>query len=405
MTQSLTDKGMIRGVPRTNPPAPPPFTYNPRAGRTTPPESTSPVSPVTNSIPGAGPIARNPPPTNARPEPARASTMLPTPPEMNVVPTQIHESDESDNDEFDFGSMNDMIMPEPSPEQLFPGSAPLTMDPMMMMGSIDSADMGVDLNAFDQPAIFPTTEVPEEIISPAVARGALPLSRFTYSNICVTVEATASFGNQYVNDFGPTAVSPAVVFGPMAPYVQASEWANYNAGYQQPDYANNTWSNGYAYTNANDMVPPSPYQEQPVQQFTPAVLRTPTVGLDQDRLRNMLILYYFKHVRQMQYVFAGDVTTNVMMQHAQLDPQGVVSLALCSLAALHDSRMRIANGIMPNDQRARGPADKYYQKALARLQDNKQRTGRLTDADATAALHFVSFWSVCSHVYERYLTF
>ncbi|KAB5596083.1 Transcription factor [Ceratobasidium theobromae] len=242
VTQSLKDKGMIRGVPRTNPPAPPPFAYGPR---------------------------------------------------HSEVPTQVPE--ESDEDYF---LDQDMHTP-------------------------------VDFFMFDPV---------EEVVSP---------------------EVSASL--QYV---------PPVVFGPVSPYV--ADWASYQP---QPDYSWNTHNVAY----------------QPVYEFAP-VLRTPTVGLDQDRLRNMLILYYFKHVRQMQYVFAGELTTNVMLQHAQMDPQGVVSLALCSLAALHDSRMRIANGIMPNDHRARGPADKYYQKALARLQDNKQRTGRLSDADATAALHFVSFW-------------
>ncbi|KAG8678395.1 hypothetical protein FRC09_019871, partial [Ceratobasidium sp. 395] len=56
VTKSLTEKGMIRGVPRTNPPAPPPFTYNPRGAHATvssPDEATSPISPVTNYIPGA----------------------------------------------------------------------------------------------------------------------------------------------------------------------------------------------------------------------------------------------------------------------------------------------------------------------------------------------------------------
>ena len=182
-------------------------------------------------------------------------------------------------------------------------------------------------------------------------------------------------------------MSPAVAFGPMAPYIQQSEWANYNSGYQpNPEYTN--WQNqpaGYGFTDAS-------VQYQEPAHFSPPILRTPTMGLDQDRLRNMLILYYFKHVRQMQYVFAGDVTTNVMIHHAQMDPHGVVSLALCSLAALHDSRIQVANETIPNDQRGRELADSYYQKALQKLQDNKQRNGMLTDADATAALHLVSFW-------------
>ncbi|CAE6439283.1 unnamed protein product [Rhizoctonia solani] len=383
VTQSLKDKGMIRGVPRTNAPAQPPFTTNPRVGRNvTPPESStnslSPVSPVLNVIPGAGPIPRNFNGTN-RTDSSVGRTMLPSPPEMNAhVPTQspIHElSEESDNEDYGFGDLTD---PSDMTPALFPDPSTILPDAMMMPIPNDFAQ-----NAFDQSAsVF--TEVVEELVSPEVRAGA----------------SAADFTTPY--DFtAPTGVAPSVIFGPIPPYVNAgNEWSNYN-GYQQTDYTsnnNNNWNanpNGYTYTSTPTEAPP-PYQEQPqsqsVQPFQPQVLRTPTVGLDQDRLRNMLILYYFKHVRQMQYVFAGDTTTNVMWQHANMDPQGVVSLALCSLAALHDSRMRIANGIMPNDQRARGPADKYYQKALARLQDNKQRNGILTDADATAALHFVSFW-------------
>ncbi|CAE6409360.1 unnamed protein product [Rhizoctonia solani] len=381
VTQSLKDKGMIRGVPRTNPPAPPPFTYNPR--NATPPDSSasnhslSPVSPVTNTIPGAGPIPRTlpndtPPRTQAH---VARSAMLPTPDINGLVPSQqsLHElSEESDNEDYGFGDLADTTLTSEFAPSLFePNALGDTINPM---DSVASAFPQPD--PFDQTTAFP--EVVGELVSPGVRAG-----------------ATVGFITPY--EFAPqTGVAPSVIFGPTPPYVNPeNEWANYN-GYQQQqqtDYTANDWgtTNCYSYSNTANDVPP-PYQEQQVQPFQPQILRTPTVGLDQDRLRNMLILYYFKHVRQMQYVFAGDTTTNVMWQHAQMDPQGVVSLALCSLAALHDSRMRIANGIMPNDQRARGPADKYYQKALARLQDNKQRTGILTDSDATAALHFVSFW-------------
>ncbi|KAJ1307818.1 hypothetical protein OPQ81_001899 [Rhizoctonia solani] len=348
----------------------------------TPPESStsnslSPVSPIVNVIPGAGPIPRNfsngklSTPTRPDPPVVRNGAMLATPPEMSgLVPTQspLHElSEESDNDDYGFGDITD---PSEITPGLFSDPSILGADPMVM--SSISTDFA-QANAFDQNATF--TEVVEELVSPEVRAGA-------------STDFTAPYDLS-----APTGVAPSVIFGPIPPYVNAANDWNYN-GYQQQqtDYTVNSWNNGYAYTNTPAEAPP-PYQEHPqVQPFQPQILRTPTVGLDQDRLRNMLILYYFKHVRQMQYVFAGDTTTNVMWQHAHMDPQGVVSLALCSLAALHDSRMRIANGIMPNDQRARGPADKYYQKALARLQDNQQRNGILTDADATAALHFVSFW-------------
>ncbi|QRV75331.1 Fungal specific transcription factor domain [Ceratobasidium sp. AG-Ba] len=352
VTKSLTEKGMIRGVPRTNP-VPPPFTYNPRGAHASSPsdtlDATSPVSPVANYIPGAGPI-----PPAPKPPPAKRSSAgknaVPVPPSVpdstSFVPSQTVSQDSDDSDpeltfDDDFGF--DHLSPE------------LDMPSNLMFGTNTEPNLGsMGINMDMPPALagdfvdsaFGQTvgiEQVEELVTPGVSAD------------------NAHLNTNYVtmdNGF----ISPQVVFGPIAPYVQQPDMIGHNAYDPNSEY---NWSqynnNGYGYDNA-------------------------------DRLRDMLILYYFKHVRQMQYVFAGEVTTNVMLHHAHMDPQGAVSLALCSLAALHDSRMRIASGIMPNDQRARMPADKYYQRALTQLQGNKQRNGRLTDADATAALHFVSFW-------------
>ncbi|KAG9091439.1 hypothetical protein FS749_016545 [Ceratobasidium sp. UAMH 11750] len=374
---------MIRGVPRTNPPAPPPFTYNPRGPHATSPESapaTSPVSPVANFIPGAGPIPPAPKPQPKRTGSGKNVPSVPIPPSVpepaGVVPTQpvaLDSSDESDGDDLFFddnllmSGLDDSLLNVP-PELI--GDA----DP-----NLGSMNMGMDMNAMDNMNMPPLAT---EFARP----DAFQTAGFVDVEEIVTPGVSAETANNYPTfDTGFGAVSPSVVFGPMAPYVQ-QDVAAYNQ-YPNGDYTN--WSNyGYAYNDGTVSTPYQPYGSPD----SPPMLRSPTAGIEQDRLRNMLILYYFKHVRQMQYVFAGDVTTSVMLHHTRMDPQGVVSLALCSLAALHDSRMRIANGIMPNDQRARLPADKYYQKALTQLQGNKQRTGRLTDADATAALHFVSFW-------------
>ncbi|KAG8729150.1 hypothetical protein FRC12_021224 [Ceratobasidium sp. 428] len=385
---------MIRGVPRTNPPAPPPFTYNPRGAHATvssPDEATSPISPVTNYIPGAGPIppAPKPQPPPKRNSSSKSAPSVPIPPSIpepnGVVPTQPvsqESSDESDGDDFFFDDkllMSGLDDPFPTmPSELI--GEPVVESGLLDMNEIDvpptlATDFDQSVGAFVQPGVFADVE---EIVTPGVS-------------------ADSNNANYPAFDNGFGSVAPSVVFGPIAPYVQQNGMDAYSA-YPNGEYTN--WSNYNGYTYSDNMVPTmastvsTPYLQSNGygSPDSPPMLRSPTTGIEQDRLRNMLILYYFKHVRQMQYVFAGDVTTNVMLRHAQMDPQGVVSLALCSLAALHDSRMRIANGIMPNDQRARLPADKYYQKALTQLQGNKQRTGRLTDADATAALHFVSFW-------------
>jgi len=381
VTKSLTEKGMIRGVPRTNPPAPPPFTYNPRGAHAASPESastTSPVSPVANFIPGAGPIppAPKPQPPPKRTSSGRSAPAVPVPPSLpepsGVVPTQTVSHDSSDESDGDDIFFDDNLLASGFDDSL------LNVPPELM-GDADPGSMNLmDMNAMDNMNMPPLAT---EFARPNAFAQA---SGFADVEEIVTPGVSAENTNYATFDPGFEAVSPAVVFGPMAPYIQ-QDMAAYNQ-YPNGDYTN--WAN-YGY--APDGTVSTPYQPYGSPD-SPPMLRSPTTVIEQGRLRNMLILYYFKHVRQMQYVFAGDMTTNVMLYHTRMDPEGVVSLALCSLAALHDSRMRIANGIMPNDQRARLPADKYYQKALAQLQGNKQRSGRLTDADATAALHFVSFW-------------
>lgn len=175
---------MIRGVPRTNPPAPPPFTYNPRPPRMPSPDSlaiTSPVSPV-NGIPGAGPISpsfqgRGPANRSAEARRATGAPVLPPTP-GSVVPTQsIQEvSDESDMDDFDFplgGDVSDsLLMNDLSPE-LFDNTTGLTGDDLDTMGNMTIGSMGVDFGQHDSfnqgTATF--NEPVEEVISPEVSRG------------------------------------------------------------------------------------------------------------------------------------------------------------------------------------------------------------------------------------------
>jgi hypothetical protein len=161
---------MIRGVPRTNPPAPPPFTYNPRRLYATPPESVHNSSPV---FPGAGTI-----PPATQPQPNRAASKKTTKAglEMNgVVPTQPILQKVFDEDDFGFLDSDvsyTMFGPEltnvPS-DRIANGDRDLGIGRLNRMNSTDMPLAG----DFVQPDVFVQGSVGfneiEEVISPEVS--------------------------------------------------------------------------------------------------------------------------------------------------------------------------------------------------------------------------------------------
>jgi len=80
-----------------------------------------------------------------------------------------------------------------------------------------------------------------------------------------------------------------------------------------------------------DPRPPSPVSS-PIQGFS--VLS----GLN----RGEFVIYYFNHVRKLQYTFAGNSVTNATYLLVLQEPQGAVTNAVCALASLHYKRRRVA---------------------------------------------------------------
>ncbi|KAH7884373.1 fungal-specific transcription factor domain-containing protein [Phlebopus sp. FC_14] len=130
---------------------------------------------------------------------------------------------------------------------------------------------------------------------------------------------------------------------------------------------------------------------------------SPTLAFDPDTTAPALssqsmqpdhVLYYFEHIRKLLFAFAGNSAANIIYSLVLQDPQGPVTNAICALASLHNMRVRAARGLEPmNHTLENSRAIMFYDTAHAQLYKNRQIL--LSEADAIAALHLLSF-SLCS---------
>lgn len=104
-------------------------------------------------------------------------------------------------------------------------------------------------------------------------------------------------------------------------------------------------------------------------------------------------MYYFDHVATMQYIF-DSTSTDTMHAHIRSNPTGVVATAIKMIAAVHDSQNRKASGLDPGGLlRTSGTPEHLYRETYSQIMATLKRSnGKLTEADATAALHMISYW-------------
>lgn len=116
----------------------------------------------------------------------------------------------------------------------------------------------------------------------------------------------------------------------------------------------------------------------------------PMPSMPDDSLQMEHIFYYFEHVRQLQYAFAGNSVANITYSLILQHPQGPVANAISALASLHFSLIRIAHGFeAPNPTLEQSPAIRFYDNAHQQIYRNKRTT--LSESDANAAIHMLSF--------------
>ncbi|KAF8206156.1 fungal-specific transcription factor domain-containing protein [Mycena galopus ATCC 62051] len=113
---------------------------------------------------------------------------------------------------------------------------------------------------------------------------------------------------------------------------------------------------------------------------------------DHSSLQENHCIYYFEHVRKVQYIFAGNTVTNVTCSMIVQEPRGAVTNAVCALASLHYTRMRVAHGFEAPDTNPEHSTAKYFHdEAYFQLHNAKQVRGLYGESDAIAALHLVWF--------------
>jgi hypothetical protein len=112
----------------------------------------------------------------------------------------------------------------------------------------------------------------------------------------------------------------------------------------------------------------------------------------QNSIQGEHVIYYFEHVRKVEYIFAGNAVTNVTYSLIVQEPRGAVTNAVCALASLHYTRMRVAQGLEAPDSNPEPSTAKYFHdEAYFQLANSKQLRGYYDESDAMAALHLVSF--------------
>ncbi|KAF8896476.1 fungal-specific transcription factor domain-containing protein [Infundibulicybe gibba] len=127
-----------------------------------------------------------------------------------------------------------------------------------------------------------------------------------------------------------------------------------------------------------DLRPPSPAVFHPLS--------------GQNSIQGDHVMYYFEHVRKVQYIFAGNTFTNVTYSLIVQEPRGAVTNAVCALASLHFTRMRVAQGLeAPDPNPEHSNATYFHDEAYFQLATAKQLRGGYSEGDAIAALHLLSF--------------
>ncbi|KAI0749730.1 fungal-specific transcription factor domain-containing protein [Daedaleopsis nitida] len=144
----------------------------------------------------------------------------------------------------------------------------------------------------------------------------------------------------------------------------------------------------------NDDIPYNSYlpgqQQQGMPMSIPPAPSTPAIRQED------YITYYFKHVRDLQYVFAGDSLTNILYPIVQTEPDGAVAHSLCALAALHHARARMARSSQPITEDPDSDASvgrQFYNRASYRIMHGPQTngTGQYADSDAVAAVQLIAY--------------
>lgn len=104
-----------------------------------------------------------------------------------------------------------------------------------------------------------------------------------------------------------------------------------------------------------------------------------------------LMMHYFSTVSRVQFVFAGSQVSEVTYNTVLQDSRGAPGYAIYALADLHQTQMRISQGLEAPQSNQASTANYLYQEALFKLKANRDNGNGWGESDAVAALHLVSY--------------
>ncbi|KAL0565656.1 hypothetical protein V5O48_016365, partial [Marasmius crinis-equi] len=113
----------------------------------------------------------------------------------------------------------------------------------------------------------------------------------------------------------------------------------------------------------------------------------------QHSIQETHVMYYFENIRRVHFVLSNNAVMNATFELIVQDPRGALTNAVCALASLHYTRLRVAQGLEAPDPNPEHSTAKYfYDEAYFQLVNVKQiHGGNYTETDALAALHLVYF--------------
>ncbi|KAK7050853.1 hypothetical protein VNI00_004964 [Paramarasmius palmivorus] len=108
----------------------------------------------------------------------------------------------------------------------------------------------------------------------------------------------------------------------------------------------------------------------------------------QNSIQESHVMYYFENIRRVHSLLSNSTVMNTTFE----EPRGALTNAVCALASLHYTRMRVAQGLEAPDPNPEHSTAKYfYDEAYFQLVNAKQIRGNHTETDVLAALHLVCF--------------
>ncbi|KAL0579043.1 hypothetical protein V5O48_002936 [Marasmius crinis-equi] len=112
----------------------------------------------------------------------------------------------------------------------------------------------------------------------------------------------------------------------------------------------------------------------------------------QNSIQESHVMYYFENIRRVHFVLSNNAVMNTTFELIVQEPRGALTNAVCALASLHYTRLRVAQGLEAPDPNPEHSTAKYfYDEAYFQLVNAKQIRGSYTETDVLAALHLVCF--------------